>query len=352
MSKQIFVVLILALLASVGGWLLLNNQVRDQQTTGVLFDDIGNYATDIDEVLVENNEGVVMKAKRMASISNGRSGQTFPIDASEMESQRRFIDSAAGTEKEFAADQRKLAELVSALVKTKLVEPKTSQPAKYERLGLQSLDATNSQAIKVSIKSANKVWQVLVGREATAGSGFYIRKPNEQQTWLSDQKFDTDETQDAWLNRTLFDFSVDNIRAVRRSDEEQWTIEKTSDNTNNEFKLVDREDSTLKYDSVLTTYAESIATLSFQRLSAMDEVFWESLQTTVAIEVETFAGDKYQLFLAENDDGQYLKITSTIDTTFWQQWLFQVSNYTKTQLNKFHDDFLADNVSAENELNE
>jgi hypothetical protein len=187
----------------------------------------------------------------------------------------------------------------------------------------------------------NKDWQVLIGNEASSGSGFYIRKPQEKQTWLSDQKFDIGETENAWLNQMLFDFSMSNIQTVKRLDEEQWTIEKTEASAN-EFHLVDRQDQPLKYDSVLESYAESLAMLNFDKLMAMDESFWSSLKIMIELEFELFSGDKYQLSLAENTDGSYIKITSSVENDFWTQWLFAVTSYTKTQLNKFHGDFLID----------
>jgi hypothetical protein len=343
MSKQIIIVLILALLASAGGWLLLNNQSLPKTEVGQLFGDIEDYVTNIDEITIENSEGLVVKAKRMASIGGGRSGQTFPIQASEVEPQRWFIMDVAGSQQEFAADQKKLSLLMGALVNAKLVEPKTSQVNKYERLGLRSIEDADSQAIKVSVSAKSNKWQVLVGNEASSGSGFYVRKPKEKQTWLSDQKFDIDEVQSAWLNQVLFDFSASNIRTIKRLDEEQWTIEKTDDSAN-EFHLVDRQDSPLKYDTVLEAYVDSLATLSFDELNEMDDAFWSTLRAVVELEFELFAGDKYQLSVAENDEKHYVKITSIVDEDFWLQWLFEVSPYTKAQLNKFHGDFLVEEV--------
>lgn len=341
MIKQIVIVLILALLASAGGWLLFDNQSQPLPEARSLFVDIDSHVANINEILIENSEGVIVKAKRMASDVDGRSGQRFPIQASELESQRWFVVDAAESQLEFAADQNKLGTLVNALVKAKLIEPKTSLPNKHERLGLRSIEQADSQAIKVSIKSSSKEWQVLIGNEASSGAGFYVRKLKDNQTWLSDQIFDIDEAQSAWLNPLLFAFSVDNIRALRRLGEEQWTMEKTDDSAN-DFLLVDREDSELKYAEVLNTFAQSIATLSFDGLKSMDEVFWETQEILVELELETFSGDKYQLSLVKGDDEHYLKVTSTVDADFWSQWLFNVSNYTETQLNKSHRDFLVD----------
>ncbi|TDF39563.1 DUF4340 domain-containing protein [Alteromonadaceae bacterium M269] len=336
MNKQIIVLVVFTVAAVSGSWFLLKSEELAIPKSNVLFEDIKGHAQAIDKIILRNNLGNIITAEQMHMEGNG---SHFPIDVAEVKTQRWYVTNVNDSGKGYPADQVKLSELLGALVKAELVEAKTKQVSKYERLGLKGIEEGDSQAVEVSVYAGSRQWNVLIGKDASNGKGTYVRKPVEQQTWLSDQKFDIGESQGDWLNHTLFSFSADNVRSIQRTDEEQWKIEKV-DAGEADFQLVDRQDSELKYDSVLETLAKDISSIEFDKLHVMDDELWDSLSALVSLELETFVGDRYSLALAEGNDKIFLQITSDTSSDFWASWLFEVSSYTKTQLSKRLTDFI------------
>ena len=109
------------------------------------------------------------------------------------------------------------------------------------------------------------------------------------------------------------------------------------------FQLVDRQDGELRYETILENFADNVATLDFDQLNVMDETLWGTLRATIMLELETFAGDTYRLTFAESDAEEvYLRVSSDTVSDLWSSWLFEVSSYAKSQLDKSYADFLVE----------
>src|SRR5579863_132661 len=87
----------------------------------------------------------------------------------------------------------KLRGMLTALTELRLVEPRTSDPTLYNRLGLEDADQKESSAdlLRVFDASDHVIAALLVGhrRVRTAGNvpdEVFVRRPGRAQTWLAE----------------------------------------------------------------------------------------------------------------------------------------------------------------------
>ncbi len=99
------------------------------------------------------------------------------------------------------------------------LDAKTASPERHRALQLEEpkTKQDNSQLVALKTSDGNVIAELLVGRanyflpETTTG-GMYVRKPGENQTWLVRGLVDIGAEPRDWLQRTIVDIPVDNVR--------------------------------------------------------------------------------------------------------------------------------------------
>jgi len=95
----------------------------------------------------------------------------------------------------YPADQRKARQLVIGVARLKRIEPKTSNPDLYSRIGLDDPGAEGNTAVQCSFESAdgNALAKIIVGdsrlgRADPQTEEYFVREPAMAQTWLVEGK--------------------------------------------------------------------------------------------------------------------------------------------------------------------
>ncbi len=105
--------------------------------------------------------------------------------------------------------KRVQAALIS-LAELKFLEPKTQDPSRYDRLGVEDITPKSKGAVKITVKDAQgKVLaSAIMGRVnenlyGKAGGGTYLRRAGEAQSWLAEgvAKFGTDHKD--WIDKNI-----------------------------------------------------------------------------------------------------------------------------------------------------
>ncbi|HET9862555.1 MAG TPA: DUF4340 domain-containing protein [Steroidobacteraceae bacterium] len=107
-------------------------------------------------------------------------------------------------ERHYPADPARVRELVLHMVELKVIEPKTSDPANYARLGVEAPDKPSAASTLVELVAGDKTWSLLVGRNAE-GRSIYVRKPQEAVSALAEPALSVDPDQKRWIDRELTD---------------------------------------------------------------------------------------------------------------------------------------------------
>jgi hypothetical protein len=115
----------------------------------------------------------------------------------------------------------KLRGMLTALTELRLVEPRTSDPTLYSRLGLEDADqkGSSSDLLRVFDASDHVIAELLVGhrRVRTAGNvpdEVFVRRPGQAQTWLAEGSLEVDADPQLWLDRDIMNIDHSRIASI------------------------------------------------------------------------------------------------------------------------------------------
>jgi hypothetical protein len=122
----------------------------------------------------------------------------------------------------YPADADKIHKLLVGAAGLSRVEPKTSDPARYPKLGLADAGAAASAGMSYRLKAGadSTLAALIVGNTAPAKgdpdlSEFYVRLPDDPRAWLVEGKLPRGNTLPEWLNRTIVDIDRARVRETR-----------------------------------------------------------------------------------------------------------------------------------------
>jgi Domain of unknown function (DUF4340) len=121
----------------------------------------------------------------------------------------------------YVAQPSKLRGMLTALTELRLVEARTSDPAQFSRLGLEDpRDKTaTSNLLRVLDASGKPIVAVIVGHRRVRTQGnvpeqLYVRRPDDNQTWLAEGSLQVDSDPQLWLERDIMNIDHARIASV------------------------------------------------------------------------------------------------------------------------------------------
>ncbi|MEM9803001.1 MAG: DUF4340 domain-containing protein [Planctomycetota bacterium] len=189
---------------------ILFNSLRDRSTAASASDErllpeLEDRVNDVRSVVVESSSGT------MTFVSEG-DGWTMAEKGG------------------FPVRSEKVRELVLAFRDARKFEEKTSDPAKFDRLGLIEPDAEDSRSTRLTLKdgSGATISEVLVGNRRpgkafgaqlpeglSPDDQYYVRPGNEGPSWLALGDLGVDAPLSAWVDQQFLNVARDRIKAVR-----------------------------------------------------------------------------------------------------------------------------------------
>lgn len=117
---------------------------------------------------------------------------------------------------DYRADAGKIRQLLLQLAEAQILERKTSNPAYYHRLGVeQPGEGAEGAGVPVTLHGPTPVVSLIVGdRETRAGSGTYVRRSDEPQSYLVDAELDAGEDADDWVEVDIIDIDARLVREI------------------------------------------------------------------------------------------------------------------------------------------
>jgi Domain of unknown function (DUF4340) len=117
----------------------------------------------------------------------------------------------------------------------KINAPKTTLPRLYHRLGVEGPEVEDTTSLLLSLKDADKnnIIDVIVGKPRRSSAsqsspGLYIRKPDDEQSYLVDGVLEVSAVKTDWIERGLFDIPAEAVKSVRidHTDGDTFTLYK------------------------------------------------------------------------------------------------------------------------------
>ncbi|MDB5370734.1 MAG: hypothetical protein JWP20_2292 [Roseomonas sp.] len=115
----------------------------------------------------------------------------------------------------------KVRELLVGLTELRLTEPRTSDAAMLDRLGLDDPAKPGSTAalLRVLDGSGNAIAELVVGRRRMRTQGnvpesVYVRRPGESQSWLAEGRLPLDADPQLWIDRDIANIARERLLKV------------------------------------------------------------------------------------------------------------------------------------------
>lgn len=121
----------------------------------------------------------------------------------------------------YPVQQDRLRELLTGLTELRVMEPRTSDPAQYGRLGVDdpTQPITTANLVKVLDGKGAVIAELIVGHRRVRTSGtvpesIYIRRVGEAQSWLAEGRLPVDADPQLWVERDITNIRKDNVASV------------------------------------------------------------------------------------------------------------------------------------------
>lgn len=333
MQKQLLPIALLAIIAAGAAFFLLMEKPVVESSPSVLFDDFADNSDKLLSIKVSDANGQVL---------------TVTKDETTWSASLTALNIA------YPVNEAKLKALVEAMAAANLREKKTAKEAYFERLGLRALDTPDSQARLVEFSNGKKVWELLVGNQASSGVGHFVRLPTESQSWLLDTVIPLPTDGKSWLKESILDFGNEQIFAVQRVGQQAWSIAR-QEGSDEVYVLENfpagRE---LKYQGVVEGIVTNMTSMTFDDVLAQDALELNEEQLTTELIITRSEADPVSLKLYEVGNDYYVSLStsSELDKAYWENVIYKVSSFVAGQLNKLPEDFLQEEASDEEIMSE
>jgi hypothetical protein len=177
----------------------------------------------------------------------------------------------------YPASIETLRNVLGGLAEADVLEPKTDNPAYYDRLGVEPLASEDAGGLRLDLGADDGTrWSVIVGNEAPKRGGHYLRLADAPGSVLAD--FDVNIPADAvgWADSKVVDLMAAEVAEVRvaHRDGEVITASKTSaDET--DFTLQELpEGREIKSAWSVNSLGSALSTLDFEAVRPVDALDW------------------------------------------------------------------------------
>ncbi len=249
-----------------------------------------------------------------------------------------------------------------------IVEPKTSNPARYSKIGVEEVSFHAAKSVLLSFKKEGKtVASLIVGNDRIAKIDsnrreIYVRQPDEKQAWLTLGLLPIEKTQKRWLDQQIIDLDSNNIRqvSVTHPDGDHFLVFKNTPKDEN-YQLADLpKDAEIKAAHKLNSIVSTLSRLNlddvttgieFDDSASLHAVFttFDGLEVTMTtMEKE---GKHYAKFVAAfkpeksetvepTDDVEAALKAETINAKL-KGWVYALSEYKVDNLNQKREELIS-----------
>jgi hypothetical protein len=117
----------------------------------------------------------------------------------------------------YPAQFQKVKSAVVGVSELEIVEPKTSRPDLYERLGVSQPGEADARSMLLTLRDASgqEIVSLIVGDQSTGSTNRrFVRRAGEEQSWLAQGDLSIDADAMEWIERNIVGIQRDRIQNV------------------------------------------------------------------------------------------------------------------------------------------
>jgi hypothetical protein len=200
-SRNVAILVVFAVLAVAGGWFFGTATTPPERTVvasgGLMFPGLAPRLQNAVKVEISHQGAQIVIEKRSGGGWGIASMHDYPVQ------------------------ETKLRGLLTGLTELRLTEPRTNDPAEFSRLGVDDPSAKDSTAdlLRVLDGEGKPILALIVGHrrvrsQADVPEEVYVRRPDENQSWLAEGSLEVDADAALWLDRNVLNIGHDRVVSV------------------------------------------------------------------------------------------------------------------------------------------
>lgn len=206
---------------------------------------------------------------------------------------------------------------VRGVTTIELLEKKTARPERHEAIGLIAPSAGGDGVVLSLLGSGDRVLARLIfgtiqrGGTGNAISLFYVRRADEDQTWLAQSSLDVKDEITSWIDKNIIGIQRSDIRAVHITPKEgpAYKLSRASLDES-DFTLADMPvGRTAQSNFTVNTPAYALAALAITDVTAAEQVDFSAASRA---SYETFDNIAVDLDLAVAEDGHWIRVQARL----------------------------------------
>jgi hypothetical protein len=122
----------------------------------------------------------------------------------------------------YPADPNKVRELLFGLAQLQRIEPKTSNPELYGKIGVQDAATKGAESLQIKLSDAKgqTLAELIVGKHELSKANlnqreYFVRLPGDPQSWLVEGKLPDEKSPSSWLQKDILGLDARRVREVR-----------------------------------------------------------------------------------------------------------------------------------------
>ena len=226
----------------------------------------------------------------------------------------------------YPAHVGKIREALIGLGELTILEPKTSKPEFYEKLGVQDVEAEGASSTEVTLTdaAATTLAKLIVGNQHPAGTPgqdeVYVRKSGDPRTWLAMGNLSVPTMADEWLDKDFLEVETKRVRSLRIRHPDAATLRMAKEKPDDhDFTVVNLPTGTeVESQFAVNNLVSTITSLSFDDVKPKSEIAFDD-QSVVTAVFETFDGLEVTVTLLPEDEKHYVKVSAAFkDDLIWK----------------------------------
>lgn len=219
----------------------------------------------------------------------------------------------------YPAAGEKVRQLVLDLAEAKLLEEKTSDPAKYSMLDVQDVTATNAPGVRVELAGVEDV-DVILGKNAGALNSRYVRKSSNKTSWLVDRSLDAPSEPKEWLDPEVLDIASDRIQSARIEiqGKQPYTASKAARSAANFTVAELKKGQALISETVANSVGAALSRVTLDDVAAYSE--WQDKKPQAKATYATFDGLKLELIGWTEGEARRIHVSAAYDESLAKQF--------------------------------
>jgi hypothetical protein len=214
----------------------------------------------------------------------------------------------------YAADVGKLRQNLIALAEARILERKTADPGRYDRLGVEDVAAATATGIQLAVSAPGRSFPALILGDAEGTKYRYARRAGEADSYLIDRDPDLPRNASQWVDAEVIDVRGDRVQRVTiaHPDGETVTIAKADPAATN-FEVPVPAGRELLYPGVANVIGNSLRELKLEDVeSAGDDA---GAEPVVKVEFRTFDGLVVNVTGVERADQAWITLEARSEAT-------------------------------------